>query len=202
MNPVIEDWIGLKVCLMPNSGSLKPLFVGLTLSVLLSACAAPGGPRGPVQAPSTPPPPAEPSLKSTPLEMGRPVTVRPLPQERAEPNPSLSTQQPVKSPVVVALLRDVERLQGSGEFDQAAARVERGLRIAPKDARLWQRLATIRLQQQRPEQAETLAKKSNSLARGQRAMQSLNWRIIAQSRAMRGDAQGADQARLRAEQLN
>lgn len=164
--------------------------------VLIAGCAAPQPVRQQVY---TPPP--QPQARTTPLEMGQPAVVRPLPQESGPPVGRPQAVAPAPSPVVLALLDDVEQLQRSGDFAQAAARVERGLRIAPKDARLWQRLAVIRLQQQRPLQAETMAKKSNSLARGDAAMQAINWRIIADARLMKGDAAGAEQARIRAAQL-
>lgn len=170
-------------------------FAGI-LCIVMVGCATPNSRKS--TRPQQVPQPVQPQAQSTPLEMGSPVTVRPLQQEST--NPSMRQEAPVRQevPVVVALLEDVDRLQQSGDLDQAAARVERGLRIAPKDSRLWQRLAVIRLQQERPGQAENMAKKSNSLARGDYQMQSINWQIIAESRVQRGDAVGAERARDRA----
>lgn len=51
-----------------------------------------------------------------------------------------------------------------GRLDLAAATLERGLRIAPKDAMLWSQLAEVKLKQHQYQQARSLAEKSNSLA--------------------------------------
>ncbi|MBU1058178.1 MAG: hypothetical protein KJ804_07670 [Proteobacteria bacterium] len=65
-----------------------------------------------------------------------------------------------------------------GRLDLAAATLERGLRIAPKDAMLWSQLAEIKLQQQQYLQARTLAEKSNSLAGRSPGIMEINKRII------------------------
>lgn len=106
-----------------------------------------------------------------------------------------------QSPAVVALLDNADRQAGSGKLDGAAAALERALRIEPRNAGLWQRLADIRLRQKQPGQAESLALKSNTLAVGDSATQAGNWRIIAKSRRMRGDADGARLADSRADAL-
>jgi tetratricopeptide (TPR) repeat protein len=65
-----------------------------------------------------------------------------------------------------------------GRLDLAAATLERGLRIAPKDAMLWSQLAEIKLQQHQYLQARTLAEKSNSLASSYTDIMQKNKRII------------------------
>ena len=123
----------------------------------------------------------------------------PEPSTAAEPEtPRAATPQ---SPAVVALLDNADRQADSGKLDGAAAALERALRIEPRNAILWQRLADIRLRQKQPGQAESLALKSNTLAVGDRGTQADNWRIIAKSRRMRGDADGAGQADSRADAL-
>ena len=105
---------------------------------------------------------------------------------------------PRSSPAVTALIGQAEKAEQQGNLAQAAASIERGLRIAPHDAKLWQKLARIRLGQKRPQQAESLAKKSNSLARGNRKLLFANWMTIAESREQRGDKKGKARAQQQA----
>jgi len=65
-----------------------------------------------------------------------------------------------------------------GEQNAAAQTLERGLRIAPKEAQLWSQLADVRLHQRRFSQARQLATKSNSLAGGDMRLIEKNRRII------------------------
>lgn len=129
------------------------------------------------------------SAPLTQQSMPQPLETRPAPQA-VPPRP--------QSPAVVALLDNANRQAGSGNLDSAAAALERALRIEPRNASLWQRLADIRLRQKQPDQAESLALKSNTLAVGDAATQAGNWRIIAKARRSRGDAAGAAQAENRA----
>ncbi|MBU0961987.1 MAG: tetratricopeptide repeat protein [Proteobacteria bacterium] len=68
-----------------------------------------------------------------------------------------------------------------GRLDLAAATLERGLRIAPKDAMLWSQLAEVKLQQHQYQQARSLAEKSNSLAGSSRGIVQKNEQIIAEA---------------------
>ncbi|MGW8183786.1 MAG: tetratricopeptide repeat protein, partial [Burkholderiales bacterium] len=65
------------------------------------------------------------------------------------------------------------------------------LRLEPRNPRLWQELARVRLKQGEYAQAESLAARSNSWAGGDRQLRAENWRLIAQAREARGDAAGA-----------
>lgn len=137
-----------------------------------------------------------------------PAQNEPLTQHSIEPMETTPVPVPEtpqvavpQSPAVVALLDNADRQAGSGKLDGAAAALERALRIEPRNAGLWQRLADIRLRQKQPGQAESLALKSNTLAVGDKATQAGNWRIIAKARRMRGDDGGARQADSRADAL-
>ena len=132
------------------------------------------------------------SMETTPAPTTEPSTAAEIETPRAAAP---------QSPAVVALLDNADRQADSGKLDGAAAALERALRIEPRNAILWQRLADIRLRQKQPGQAESLALKSNTLAVGDRGAQADNWRIIAKSRRMRGDADGARQADSRADAL-
>ena len=103
-----------------------------------------------------------------------------------------------QAPVIVSLLDQSDLYASQGEPASAAASLERGLRIEPRNALLWSRLASIRLQQQRYSQVESLAKKSNRFAQGDYALVGKNWGIIAQARELRGDKPGAQAARRKA----
>jgi Tfp pilus assembly protein PilF len=85
-----------------------------------------------------------------------------------------------------------------GQTAVAAETLERALRLAPTDATLWHRLARVRLTEGRPDLAESLARKSMSLAPDDGALTRANWSLIADSREARGDVPGAEVARAEA----
>jgi Tfp pilus assembly protein PilF len=74
-----------------------------------------------------------------------------------------------------------------GRLDLAAATLERGLRIAPKNAVLWSQLAEVKLQQHHYQQARSLAAKSNSLAGSYMDIVQKNQWIIEETRRRAGD---------------
>jgi len=119
------------------------------------------------------------------------------------PTPPSSSRlpPPAGNEVVVALLDQAADQQRAGRSEQAAASLERALRIEPGNAHVWHRLAALRLEQGEWARAETLAAKSNQLAAGDDALRAANWRIIAKARAARGDAAGAREARDNAREL-
>ena len=84
--------------------------------------------------------------------------------------------------VVQGISDQANQLIRKGELDAAAQTIERGLRIAPKEALLWSQLATVRLKQRRYGQAQSLAAKSSSLAPGNAALVSENQIIIESAR--------------------
>jgi predicted Zn-dependent protease len=119
------------------------------------------------------------------------------------PPPPASPQPPppAGNSVVIALLDQAADQQRAGRSEQAAASLERALRIEPGNAHVWHRLAALRLEQGQWTRAETLAAKSNQLAGGDAVLRGANWRIIAQARAALGDAAGARKARENARGL-
>lgn len=175
------------------------------LVLLATGCAGMPDMRPPAPAPSEPPTRAQ---VPTPVPESEP-RVEPTPETSRVPAPSIALQEPAQAeqaprrqpPAVLALARDADERMQEGDTDGAAAALERALRIAPDDARLWQRLAAVRLEQGQPEQAQNLAGRSNALARGDRALQARNWRIIAEARRRMGDAAGARDAEERARSL-
>jgi Flp pilus assembly protein TadD len=115
---------------------------------------------------------------------------------------SVPSSKPTQSsnPVVVSLLDSATQFESQGNFGRASASVERGLRIAPKDAHLWLRLARIRLQEDRPKQAELLAKKSIRFSARNAGLLADNWLVIAEARGRQGNLNGVVEAKEKAAQ--
>ncbi|MFP3874017.1 MAG: tetratricopeptide repeat protein [Thiohalophilus sp.] len=117
--------------------------------------------------------------------------------EPAQVRPTADTSRPV-----LALLEQANEAASQGDLAVAESRLERALRIEPRNAVLWYYLAKLRLHQGRLDQAAGLAAKSNSLDRSQNyQLQADNWRIIAHARQRAGDREGAKTARQRANAL-
>ena len=98
---------------------------------------------------------------------------------------------PQENLAVASLVDSAHNEAAAGRLASAAASLERALRIEPRNPRLWQELARVRLAQGEYAQAEGLAARSNSWAGSDGALRAENWRLIAQSREARGDADGA-----------
>jgi tetratricopeptide (TPR) repeat protein len=79
---------------------------------------------------------------------------------------------------VVSLLAKVELHEQQAQWERGAALLERALRIEPRNAYLWHRLAKIRLQQGRYGMAESLAEKSNALAKDNDELKRRNAELI------------------------
>lgn len=90
------------------------------------------------------------------------------------------------SQTVIALLGQAKRQQENGYPERAAAVLERALRIEPKNAQLWHRLALLRLQQGQLALAENLAAKSSVLANTDVRLKRKNQTIIQQARILQG----------------
>jgi predicted Zn-dependent protease len=170
-------------------------FFGVPVAVLLLAL---------VHGCSTAPPQRQP----TPVvEQGKPLAaqqpgVKPhAPDYAPVPNTATAVTAATQPPAVVALLQHAEQQANAGDLESAAASLERAIRIDPRNPVLWHHLATVRLSQGEPAQAEQLASKSNSLAAGNYAQQARNWLLIAQARRQQNDSTGAAAAERRAREL-
>ncbi len=105
------------------------------------------------------------------------------------PQPSASAPGASVTPTsqtVLALLNQAKIQEQSGDSERAAAVLERAIRIEPKNAQLWHRLALLRLQQGKLELAESLAEKSSALARDDDLLKRKNNTIIEQARILQG----------------
>ena len=105
------------------------------------------------------------------------------------------------SPAIITLLAEAQQAEAKGNHETAAATLERALRIDPKDATVWNRLALLRMRQGNWQQALNLARKSNSLAAGNYDLQLQNWQIILEVKQKVKDDQGARDAQRMIESL-
>lgn len=107
-------------------------------------------------------------------------------ESQALPGPPMYSNESVStSRTVLALLDQASRQVNAGSPEKAAAILERALRIEPRNARLWHRLAVIRYQQGQYTQAESLAAKSSTLAQGDWHLKQKNAELIEQVRQHR-----------------
>jgi tetratricopeptide (TPR) repeat protein len=114
----------------------------------------------------------------------------PEPPAPEAPAPAARTES-----IAIAGLMDGARTDAAaGRLANAAAQLERALRIEPRNPRLWQELARVRLKQGDYAQVEGTAARSNSWARDDPLLRAENWRLIARSREARGDDAGAKAA--------
>lgn len=79
---------------------------------------------------------------------------------------------------VIALLEQSKTHFEKNEYEQAAALLERALRIAPSNAVLWHNLAGVRLRQKDWDKAASLAAKSNTFAISNQKLQLRNFIVI------------------------
>ena len=129
-----------------------------------------------------------------------PVVAEPEPP-KPEPKAKPERKRPARKPATIALAQKANQQLDAGQLDDAAATLERALRIDGRDAELWRDLGRVRIEQGRAKQAEGVLQKSNSLAVGDTQLQAENWRLIAQARRMVGDRAGEREALSKARQL-
>ncbi len=146
------------------------------------------------------------STGGTPPKAPAPA-LAPLPVKPAPPPPPLPpvaryTAPPPAAPELPAaassLAAQAEKQRERGDYVAAAATLERAIRIQPREAYLWNRLARVRLDQNNYSQASSLAQKSNTLSKDQDQLKQDNWGMIATTRRAAGDQSGAQEAEAKA----
>lgn len=105
------------------------------------------------------------------------------------------------SAAVAALLMEAKNHFSQGKNEQAAALLERALRIQPGNPILWHNLAGVRLQQEEWTKSVSLAAKANSLAVDNRWLRIRNWTVIALACHGMGNVDCMREARSRAQAL-
>jgi len=151
--------------------------------------------------PTLPPgalPPGETPPESTQPPPG-PGEAQPPPSERP---PAQGPRQFRLGPAATALVTQAHAQAGSGEFGQAAATLERALRIEPDNPLLWIELGRVRLGEGNAAQADAMGRKAVALATGDPSAQAAGWRLIADSLRGRGRDPEAAEAEQRAGALS
>lgn len=120
---------------------------------------------------------------------------------RAYEPPVRVKTRPTHSSAVGALLATAQQQQERGDTAAAVITIERALRIEPRNAHLWNRLAHLRLSQRRLGLAADIAMKSNALAGSDNELKRANWYLIARARREAGDIAGARVAKRKAQML-
>jgi tetratricopeptide (TPR) repeat protein len=149
----------------------------LGVALLLGACAG-----------WTPPPPAA----------EEPEEVEARVREPARQDSAGVQVFPLQNPAVKELIADASAAEAAGDYGQAAALLERALRIQPRDPELLQSMAEVRLQMKDYEQALSFAVQSYDSGPRVGELCSRNWRTIGVARERLGDHAGSAQAEERA----
>jgi hypothetical protein len=136
----------------------------------------PAAPAPRPQAPAKVPAPA-PAPVPAPAPAPTPGTGSAIPEP-----PPVVRQAPPVSPAGQQLLAESRGHQAAGRYPQAAASIERALRIEPRQPVLWLELGTIRLKEGNAAQAESMARKALSLANGDPAIEARAEQLIARAR--------------------
>ena len=156
---------------------------------------------------SPPPPPAAPGSGGTPAGTAQPA--QPPPPAPAPVVPEVPPPPPAAPPprqfhlgsATSALVTQAHQQATSGDTAQAAATLERALRIEPDNPLVWIELGRVRLAQNNPAQANAMGRKALALATGDPSAQSSAWHLIADALRARGDNAGAAEADGRAASL-
>jgi hypothetical protein len=154
----------------------------------------------------------------------QPERVKPVPiqEEKVDELPPLVEETPVRvpeaptepdAPVAFAPLESKAHLSApvnalvlaakqdtdSGNPEAAGVALERAIRIEPRNATLYYKLAVARLNQSQPRLAEDLAKKAALLASDDRELKKHSWLLIGKARELLSNPEGAKAARKKAE---
>jgi len=150
--------------------------------------------------------------KAPPQESTSPETSEPPPPQpeafvpEPPPPPKPPAFEPLQSfsplsPAVGALVIAANQNTAKGNWDSAATTIERAIRIEPRNATLYYKLAVLRLKESKPGLAEDLAKKSALYAGGDSQLKKHSWLLIARAREMQNNPDGAKEARAKADKL-
>lgn len=140
----------------------------LLLTALLGGCSSSAVAPGPQPA-------APPDTGQAPAATPSPAP----PQTPVAPKPDTNT-------ATLALLQQSQQAQSAGSLNEAIAYTERAIRISPRQADLWIRLASLELANGQPGNAIQYANKALTLAGERTDWQRQSWLIIADAK----DAQG------------
>ncbi len=130
--------------------------------------------------------PIQTTQPAQPTQPTQPQPVQTQPARPAQPTqPAQPQSQPAqRSAVSVQLLAQAETLQQSGNLSGAIAQVERAVRIEPRNAYAWHRLATLQLAAGDLNRAEQFARRSNQYAAGNRELIEANQKVMNEVRRL------------------
>jgi tetratricopeptide (TPR) repeat protein len=101
--------------------------------------------------------------------------------------------------VVEQLLAEADQLKAQGKVTQAVIQLQRAQRIAPREPKVYARLAALQLSLGEASRAEQLALKGLTLVPNKKSYQYYFWKLIGASRSHLGDGKGEARAILEAE---
>lgn len=160
------------------------------------AAAAPPSPAQPAPVPA--PAPGGPVVRALPDVEAPAARAIPIPDAGTNAVPlappdalALPAPAPARAPAIAELLAKADRSSAQGEHDAARANLERAVKIAPRDAELWQKLAMVSYAQGDWAQAKSLAERSNSFAPPGSALASRNWTLIGNAELKLGNQPAA-----------
>lgn len=94
-------------------------------------------------------------------------------------------------------MQQSQRAEVAGSLHEAIAYTERAIRINPRQADLWIRLAALELSNQQPQSAIQYANKALSLAADRPDWQRQAWLVIADAKSAMGETSEATAIRER-----
>lgn len=121
------------------------------------------------------------------------------PERRGKPSYQDTGDQ--LSPAALSLVREADKLLGSGDARGAIVRLERAQRIAPRSAEVYFKLSQAYVAGNKLGPAEQFTLKGLSLAGSDARLQRAGWLLLADIRRARGNVAGASQAEERAAAL-
>ncbi len=139
---------------------------------------------------------SSPALNIEPMVVAPP----PPPPPRIPAFAPLETFAPL-SPAVNALALAANKNSQSGNIESATTTIERAIRIEPRNATLYYKLALLKLKDSKPRLAEDLAKKAAILASNDTPLKKHSWLLVARAREMQGDLNGGKEARAKADKF-
>ena len=164
----------------------------LLAALALAACSTP------LYRPSSGTTPSQPGT-TTPEQPGSAV---PEPTPPATPAPVPPPAPPPRShrlsPATNALVVQARTATSKGDFDAAAATLERALRIEPDNPLVWIEMGQMRLASGDPVQAENMGRRALALAAGAPREQANAWQLIGFALRARGRNIEAQEALQRA----
>ena len=118
----------------------------------------------------------------------------------AQSRPESLEVAPLESPAIALVVEQSDTAVAANQLAQGSILIERALRIEPYNPRLWQRLAEIRLAQQRYIEAEEMAMRSYGQSAQVGEWCRRNWLTLRETRRALGDPTESEKAALRAEE--